>query len=36
MIKEPKFMCVIIGKGQGIIKDEASGIYVVPITELKP
>ena len=36
MIKEPKFMCVIVGKGQGIVKNKETGIYIVPITELKP
>ena len=36
MTKEPKFMCVIVGKGNAILKDEGTGIYIVPITSLKP
>ena len=36
MTKAPKFMCVIIGVGNFIYKDKQSGIYVVPITTLKP
>lgn len=35
-IKEPKFMCVIVGFGEVIAKDSETGIYVVPITALKP
>lgn len=36
MNKKPKFMCVIVGKGKTIYKDAESGIYVLPITELRP
>lgn len=36
MIKKPKFMCIIVGKMQGIIRDPETGIYIVPITALKP
>ena len=36
MLKKPKFMCVIVGKCNSIIKDPNTGIYVVPITALKP
>ena len=36
MIKEPKFMCVIVGMCQGIARDEKTGIYIVPLTSLKP
>lgn len=36
MIKKPKFMCVIVGVCQAIYKDPDTGIYVVPITALKP
>lgn len=34
--KSPKFMCVIVGKGSGIARDSKTGIYIVPITALKP
>ena len=36
VIKKPKFMCVIVGKGNAIMHVEDSNIYVVPITTLKP
>ncbi len=36
MIKKPKFMCVIVGKCNSILKDPTTGIYIVPITALKP
>ena len=36
MKKEPKFMCVIYGLGDIITKDKNTGIYVIPITALKP
>lgn len=36
MLKSPKFMCVIVGKGSGIARDSKTGIYIVPITALKP
>jgi len=36
MIKEPKFMCVIVGKCNVILRDVQTGIYVVPITALRP
>lgn len=36
MIKKPKFMCVIVGVCQAAYKDPNTGIYVVPITALKP
>ena len=36
MVKKPKFMCVIVGKGNAIIYNKESNIYVVPITTLKP
>lgn len=36
MIKKPKFMCVVVGKTDVIARDEKVGIYVVPITALKP
>lgn len=34
--KKPKFMCVIVGICKGIVKDKETGIWVVPITSLKP
>ena len=36
MIKKPKFMCVIVGFTDIIAKDPETGIYIVPITALKP
>lgn len=34
--KKPKFMCIICGLWEGIIKDPETGIYIFPITVLKP
>ena len=36
MVKKPKFMCVIVGVCEAAYKDPKTGIYVVPITALKP
>ncbi len=36
MLKEPKFMCIIVGYTDVIIKDEETGIYIFPITSLMP
>ncbi len=36
MIKKPRFMCVICGYNENIVKDPESGIYLIPITALKP
>ena len=36
MIKKPKFMCVIVGYLDFVVKDPETGIYIVPITALKP
>lgn len=36
MIKKPKFMCIIVGFTDVIAKDPETGIYIVPITALKP
>ena len=36
MVKKPKFMCVIVGFSDVIAKDPETGIYIVPITALKP
>ena len=34
--KKPKFMCVICGTYDMVVKDPETGIYIVPITALKP
>lgn len=36
MIKKPKFMCVIVGNYNYVVKDPETGIYILPITSLKP
>ena len=36
MVKNPKFMCIIIGNYQAVVKDPKTGIYILPITALKP
>lgn len=36
MVKKPKFMCIIVGKCSSILRDPETGIYIVPITALKP
>lgn len=36
MIKKPKFMCVVVGYTDVIAQDPETGIYIVPITALKP
>ena len=36
MTKKPKFMCIIVGFTDIIAKDPETGIYIVPITALKP
>lgn len=36
MKKKPKFMCVVVGYTDVIAKDPETGIYIVPITALKP
>ena len=36
MVKKPKFMCVIVGFTDVIAKDPETGIFIVPITALKP
>ena len=36
MVKKTKFMCVIVGYTDVIAKDPDTGIYIVPITALKP
>ena len=34
--KKPKFMCIIVGYFEAVIQDPESGIYIIPITSLKP
>lgn len=34
--KKPKFMCIIVGVLSAVMKDEETGIYIVPITSLRP
>jgi len=34
--KKPKFMCIILGHYGAIRRDEKTGIYILPITALKP
>lgn len=36
MLKKPSFMCVIVGNCPAVMKDKETGIYIVPITALKP
>lgn len=36
MVKKPKFMCIIIGNYQAVVKAPKTGIYILPITVLKP
>lgn len=34
--KKPKFMCIIIGHYEAVIQDKETGIYIIPITSLRP
>ena len=34
--KKPEYMCVIVGHLDSVMRDPKTGIYVVPITSLKP
>lgn len=36
MLKKPKLMCIIVGNYQAVVKDPKTGIYILPITALKP
>ena len=36
VIVEPKFKCIICGMCSSIVKDPKTGIYLIPITALKP
>ena len=34
--KKPKFMCIVCGMWNSVVKDPETGIYIIPITALKP
>ena len=34
--KKPKFMCIICGLWDSIVQDSKTGIYIIPLTSLKP
>ena len=34
--KKPKFMCIIVGHYEAVILDKETGIYIIPITSLRP
>ena len=34
--RKPKFMCIIVGHYEAVVQDKDTGIYIVPITSLKP
>ena len=34
--KKPKFMCIIVGHYEAVIQDKETGIYISPITSLRP
>ena len=36
MIKKPKFKCVIVGNVDYVARDPETGIYILPITALRP
>lgn len=36
MIVKPKFMCIITANFSSVVKDTETGIYILPITALKP
>ena len=36
VVKKPKFMCIITSNFDAVIKDKETGIYILPITALKP
>lgn len=33
---KPKFMCIIVGHYEAVVKDPETGIYIIPLTSLKP
>ena len=34
--RKPQFMCVIVGHYEAVVQDKETGIYILPITSLKP
>ena len=36
MLKKPKFKRVIVGNADFVARDPETGIYILPITALKP
>ena len=36
MLKKPRFMCIITSNFGAVVKDPETGIYIIPITALKP
>ena len=34
--KKPKFMCIIVGHYEAVIQDKETGIYIIPMTSLRP
>lgn len=36
MVVKPKFMCIITSNFGAVVKDSSTGIYILPITALKP
>lgn len=34
--KKPKFMCIICGLWNNVVKDKETGIYIIPINSLRP
>lgn len=33
---KPKFMCIVVGHYEAVVQDKETGIYIVPITSLRP
>ena len=36
MLVKPKFMAIIVSNIDTVVKDKETGIYILPITALKP
>ena len=34
--KKPSFLCVIVGHLDTVMRDQHTGVFVVPVTSLKP
>lgn len=34
--RKPQFMCIIVGDYSAVVKDKDTGIYIIPITSLRP